>query len=569
MTNTQQLKTDVLVIGGGTAGTMAAIKAKQANPEAEVLILEKANIRRSGAIAMGMDGVNTAVIPGNSTPEQYVREITIANDGILNQKAVYQTGKLGYEVIQELDSWGVKFQKDTYGNYDLKQVHRVGKYVLPMPEGKDLKKILTRQVKRHKAKVTNRVMATRVMVKDGRAIGAVGFDVRNGDFVVIQAKAVILCTGACGRLGLPESGYLYGTYENPTNAGDGYSMAYHAGAELTNIECFQINPLIKDYNGPACAYVASPFGAYTANAEGHRFVSCDYWSGQMMLEIWKELNSGKGPIQLKMTHLDEDTISEIESILWSNERPSRERFHESRGENYRTHGVEMHISEIGLCSGHSASGVWVNEKGETTVPGLYAAGDMASVPHNYMIGAFVFGRLAGTNAIEYVRDVEHLEPDTDWLAAEKERIYKPMQNPDGIPHTQVEYKLRRIVNDYLQPPKNTYKMDIALNKFINYHDTLDLMGARDPHELMRCMEVYFIRDCAEMAARASLYRKESRWGLYHYRIDYPEKNNEEWFCHVNLKKEDDSMTLFKRPVEPYIVDVNLEKEVYDVKVASK
>lgn len=569
MTNTQHLKTDVLIVGGGTAGTMAAIKAKQANPEAEVLILEKANIRRSGAIAMGMDGVNTAVIPGNSTPEQYVREITIANDGILNQKAVYQTGKLGYEVIQELDSWGVKFQKDAYGNYDLKQVHRVGKYVLPMPEGKDLKKILTRQVKRHQAKVTNRVMATRVMVKDGRAIGAVGFDVRNGDFVVIQAKAVVLCTGACGRLGLPESGYLYGTYENPTNAGDGYSMAYHAGAELTNIECFQINPLIKDYNGPACAYVAGPFGAYTANAEGHRFVSCDYWSGQMMLEIWKELHSGKGPVQLKMTHLDEDTISEIESILWANERPSRERFHQNRGENYRTHGVEMHISEIGLCSGHSASGVWVNEKAETTVRGLYAAGDMASVPHNYMIGAFVFGRLAGTHAMEYVASLEHAEPDADWLEAEKERIYQPLQNPDGIPHTQVEYKLRRIVNDYLQPPKNTHKMEIGLNKFVNYHETLAMMGARDPHELMRCMEVHFIRDCAEMAAIASLYRKESRWGLYHYRLDYPEKNNEEWFCHVNLKKDESgNMSLFKRPVEPYIIDVNLEKEVYDVKVGA-
>ncbi|MHC5596746.1 MAG: fumarate reductase/succinate dehydrogenase flavoprotein subunit, partial [Nostoc sp.] len=326
--NTQWIKTDVLVIGGGTAGTMAGIKARQANPDADVLILEKANIRRSGAIAMGMDGVNTAVIPGHSTPEQYVREITLANDGIVNQKAVYQTGKLGYEVIQELESWGVKFQKDAQGNYDLKQVHRVGKYVLPMPEGKDLKTILTRQVKRHKVKVTNRVMATRVLVKEGRAIGAVGFDVRSGDYIVIQAKAVILCTGACGRLGLPASGYLYGTYENPTNAGDGYSMAYHAGAELSNIECFQVNPLIKDYNGPACAYVAGPFGAHTANAEGNRFISCDYWSGQMMLEIWKELNSGKGPVQLKMTHLDEDTIAEIESILWANERPSRERFHQ-------------------------------------------------------------------------------------------------------------------------------------------------------------------------------------------------------------------------------------------------
>ncbi|WP_156820112.1 fumarate reductase/succinate dehydrogenase flavoprotein subunit [Synechococcus sp. PCC 7336] len=567
MASTQTLTTDVLVVGGGTAGTMAAIKAKQANPAADVLILEKANIRRSGAIAMGMDGVNTAVIPGNSTPEQYVREITIANDGILNQEVVYQTGKLGYEVIQELDSWGVKFQKDAYGNYDLKQVHRVGKYVLPMPEGKDLKKILTREVKRHKARVTNRVMATRVMVREGRAIGVTGLDVRNGDFAIIQAKAVILSTGACGRLGLPQSGYLYGTYENPTNAGDGYAMAYHAGAELSNIECFQINPLIKDYNGPACAYVAGPFGAYTANAEGNRFVSCDYWSGQMMLEIWKELNSGRGPISLKLNHLDEDTISEIETILWANERPSRERFHEGRGENYRSHGVEMEISEIGLCSGHSASGVRVDAKAATTVPGLYAAGDMASVPHNYMIGAFVFGRIAGTNAIDYCRDLPHVEPDPDFIAAEMERVYRPLNQPDGIPHTQVEYKLRRFVNDYLQPPKNTHKMEIALDKFVNYHSTLDLMGARDPHELMRCMEVHAIRDCAEMAARASLFRKESRWGLYHYRVDYPEKNNEEWFCHTHLKKDESGrMAIAKAPIEPYVVDVDLERETYDVAI---
>jgi succinate dehydrogenase/fumarate reductase flavoprotein subunit len=565
--NTQWMKTDVLVIGGGTAGTMAGIKAKQANPDGDVLILEKANIRRSGAIAMGMDGVNTAVIPGNSTPEQYVREITISNDGIVDQKAIYQTGKLGFEVIQELESWGVKFQKDAQGEYDLKQVHRVGKYVLPMPEGKDLKQILTRQVKRHKVNVSNRVMATRVLVKDGRAIGAVGFDVRNGDYVIIQAKAVILSTGACGRLGLPASGYLYGTYENPTNAGDGYSMAYHAGAELRNIECYQINPLMKDYNGPACAYVASPFGAYTANAEGNRFISCDYWSGQMMLEVWKELNSGNGPVQLKMTHLDETTIAEIERILWANERPSRGRFHQGRDEDYRTQGVEMNISEIGLCSGHSASGVWVNERAETTVAGLYAAGDMASVPHNYMIGAFVFGRIAGQQAVGYVQDLEHVDPDPEFLETEKQRIYAPLANPNGIPHTQVEYKLRRLVNDYLQPPKVNHKMEIALKKFTNYYESLEMMGAQDPHELMRCMEVHFIRDCAEMAARASLYRRESRWGLYHYSIDYPEKNDEEWFCHVNLKKDESGqMTLFKSPIEPYIVDVDLKTEVYDVAV---
>ena len=563
------IEVDFLVVGGGTAGCMAAVKAKEKSPESSVMVLEKANIRRSGAIAMGMDGVNTAVIPGNSTPEQYVREITIANDGILDQKAVKTTGDLGYSVIQELEKWGVKFQKDNEGKYDLKQVHRVGKYVLPMPEGKDLKKILSRQVRRNKVKVVNRVMATKVIVDDNRAIGIIGLDVRNSDLYIIKAKAILLCTGACGRLGLPASGYLYGTYENPTNAGDGYSMAYQAGAKLSNIECFQINPLIKDYNGPACAYVASPFGAYTANASGNRFISCDYWSGQMMLEVWKELNSGAGPVHLKMYHLDEATISEIENILFDNERPSRERFHRGRNENYRQNGVEMNISEIGLCSGHSASGVQVDENMCTSIKGLYAAGDMANVPHNYMIGAFVSGRVAAEHAIDYIKDINHIKVSEDLIEEEKERIMAPLNKPNGIPHTQVEYKLRRFVNDYLQPPKSPENMNIGLNKFVDYHNVLDEMGARDSHELMRCMEVHFIRDCAEMAAKASLFRTESRWGLYHYRLDFPNRNDDEWLCNtiIQKSKHDNTMTIAKQALKPYIYDVNLNAEKYDVAVS--
>ena len=228
---------------------------------------------------------------------------------------------------------------------------------------------------------------------------------------MLRAKAVILCLGAAGRLGLPTSGYLFGTYENAANSGDGYAMAYHAGAGLANLECYQINPLIKDYNGPSCAYVAGPFGGYTANNEGRRFIECDYWSGQMMQEFYNELQSGKGPVFLKLNHLAPETISEIERVLHNVERPTRGRFHPQRGTDYREAMIEMHVSEIGFCSGHSASGVYVDEFARTTVPGLYAAGDMASVPHNYMLGAFTNGAFAGEDAVKFAAEVDFADYD--------------------------------------------------------------------------------------------------------------------------------------------------------------
>ena len=557
---TLEFEYDVVVVGGGTAGPMAAIKAKQRDPGLRVLLLDKAAVRRSGAISMGMDGLNNAIIPGHATPEQYVREITIANDGIVNQKTLMAYATNSFAMIEELDRWGVRFEKDETGDYAVKKVHHLGTYVLPMPNGHDIKKVLYRQLKRARIDITNRVVATRLLLSDGggerRVAGVMGFDCRTGDFHVIRAKSVVLSCGAAGRLGLPASGYLFGTYENPTNAGDGYSMAYHAGAELSGIECFQINPLIKDYNGPACAYVTGPFGGYTTNATGQRFIECDYWSGQMMWEFYQELQGGKGPVFLKLDHLAPETISAIEQILHTNERPSRGRFHAGRGTDYRARMVEMHISEIGLCSGHSASGVWVDEHARTTVAGLHSAGDMACVPHNYMLGAFVYGRIAGESSAEFATANGAAQINPDDIAAERNRVWAPLQREAGLPPNQVEYKLRRMVNDYLQPPKVTRKMELGLDRFEQIRDDLEQLHAREPHELMRALEVHAIRDCAEMAARASLFRTESRWGLYHARTDYPQSNDADWFCHVQLRQnERGQMECFKREVEPYIVPV--------------
>lgn len=569
----QERELDILVVGGGTAGPMAAIRAKESNPKLSVMLIEKANVKRSGAICMGMDGLNNAVIPGHSTPEQYVREITIANDGIVNQKAILAYANNSFPMIQRLDRWGIKFEKDETGEFAVKKVHHLGNYVLPMPEGHNVKKILYRQLKKNRVDITNRYKVTRILVgANNRVAGVMAVDTRTAEVTVIKAKAVILCTGAAGRLGLPSSGYLFGTYENPTNAGDGYAMAFHAGAELSGIECFQINPLIKDYNGPACAYVTGPLGGFTANANGERFIECDYWSGQMMLEFFKELQGGNGPVFLKVNHLAEETIATIENILHTNERPSRGRFHENRGTNYRHDMIEMHISEIGLCSGHSASGIWVNERAETTIPGLYAAGDVACVPHNYMLGAFVYGEIAGVEAANYCQNVLFENYDTDYTESEAQRILAPLGRPDGVTPYQAEYKIRRLVNDYLQPPKVTSKMEIGLRRFSEIREDLKTLSADDPHALLRAMEVYDILDCAEMAAAASLYRTESRWGLYHYRVDHPEKDDNNWFCHVQLFKGPNGEKACKtRPVEPYIYEPKEnEKEAYDrLRILSK
>ena len=414
----------MLVVGGGTAGTMAAITA--AEHGADVLLLEKAHVRHSGALAMGMDGVNNAVIPGKATPEDYVAEITRANDGIVNQRTSTRPRPGASTWCSGWRRYGVKFEKDEHGEYAVRRVHRSGSYVLPMPEGKDVKKVLYRVLRRReireRIRIENRVMPVRVLTV-GRPGGRArpGFDTRTGRFVTVRAGAVILATGACGRLGLPASGYLYGTYENPTNAGDGYAMAYHAGAELSGIECFQINPLIKDYNGPACAYVANPFGGYQVNAQGERFVDSDYWSGQMMAEVASgDRLRPRARSTSSSATCPRRRSRALENILHTTERPTRGTFHAGRGHDYRTHDVEMHISEIGLCGGHSASGVWVDEHGATTVPGLYAAGDLACVPHNYMIGAFVFGDLAGAHAAAHHRRADgaarrtRSPPRTSW-----------------------------------------------------------------------------------------------------------------------------------------------------------
>jgi succinate dehydrogenase/fumarate reductase flavoprotein subunit len=200
---------------------------------------------------------------------------------------------------------------------------------------------------------------------------------------------------------------------------------------------------------------------------------------------------------------------------------------------------------------------------------------MACVPHNYLLGAMTYGEICAENALAYAAAAPPPATGADLdaqAASERARVLAPLARPRGVPHHQFEYKVRRMVNDYLQPPKTANRMELGLQAFVRAQQELEEVGAAGPHELMRVVEAGFIRDCAEMAARASLFRTESRWGLYHYRLDYPELDDDRWFVHVNLRKgAGGQMEAFTRPVAPYVVPLAAaeRRSYYDIRVPAR
>lgn len=544
------ISADVSIIGGGSAGTMAAIKAKSKNPEAKVLILDKGPLETSGAIGRGMDALNIVAVPGYGTPENVVEALTKVTEGILDQECAYVLGEKSLQVIKDLEEYterapGDLFPLDENGNYKASFLHPTEHPLYLAMDGEDIKRALAKRVRDLGVQVLDFTPAVRLLTTDGRVSALIAFNIRTGDFYVVNTPTVILTAGAVGKFGLPRDGYLSGLYEFPGNTGEGYAMAYHAGANLVNLECFQTNLLMKDYNGPACGYVVIPRGGYGVNALGEKYWTHGYWSGDMFLAVWREFQEGRGPVYLKMDHLPEETIQGLEKILWGTERTSRGLFHIQRGENYRRwDSVEQGMEEITLCSGHSMSGIQVNKHTETTVPGLYAAGDCAAVPHQYLTGAFVFGSIAGEQAAEFAKTytAPPVDIDVEQLIA---AIVRPLELADGIPVEQVEYKIRSKISQYLTPPKS----DPLMTKLLWWierirQEDLPRIKVNDYHDLIKVTEVQSIIDCAEMAARASLYRTESRWGLGHYRLAYPQRDpdwDNKWVV-LNKDKSSGKMT---------------------------
>jgi len=458
-----------------------------------------------------------------------------AAQGILDPAVVRAVGEESFAVLKNLESWGVEFPHDERGQYrTFKQwsARDTGAAVTSISMAGDLKAILDREVERRGVRRIEHAPVTSVFTAQGRVAGLSALDIRKGEFLSIPARTVIMAAGSGARFGLPETGVLHAVFDCPACAGDSYSLGYRAGAHLINMECVKHKITVRFFNGPGLAPLS--LGGRLVNAFGRPFLEKP--SGEsfeltnfmdLFSAILREYQEGRGPVYVDTQHLSPGMVEELERCFFTTERPTFKKFFEGKGIKIGRDPIEINLSEPVLCGGHGINGLKVNARAETNVPGLYAAGDGAANGTSLM-GAFVLGRVAGREAVKFAGKGEHLTPDWNEAEEEKDRVFAPLRRAEGIPPALLERKLRQTVNQYVDSPKSEPKLRTAQERLARLREEVALLKAADLHEAMKAVEVQAILDCAEMVVAASLERKESRWGIYHHRVDFPRRNDEEW-----------------------------------------
>lgn len=544
---------DFLIIGGGSAGCMAAIRALEINPQLKVAIFEKSDLKYGGSIARGMDALNIVAIPGLSSPELYVEAITLGTAGICDVGPSYVMAARSFELMQKLESWGVLFPRKPDGSYTTLKYHVKGEFQVCMQEP-ELKTMIAKKAQDLGAKVFNRTMALSLLKDGERIAGAVGMNVRTGSPIVCRAKTVLLSNGGTARFTLSNTGQLYSVFDFPGNTGDGYALGMHAGASLTGIEYCQVPLVLKDAQLPLLA-ISLTRGGLVKDVDGNVLKEKELSGFKAMGEAHY---GGRGPVQIQHSHLSEEKIQEIESILFSTERPIWERFLKNRGLDFRKDDMEMWPTDCQLCGGHGLAGLRVNEKTETCVPGLYAAGDAASVPKQHLSGAFVFGEVAAEQAVAYSSEHELPALDRETIEAVMAERDRRCALKGDLELDEIERKTRRLCGDYLISPKNETKFS-SWRKWSPRlrEDTLRNANVRNAHDLAHTYELENILFTADMSALAGSTRKESRWGRQHLRTDYPERNDADWLCHVILREDADG----KLSAEKARIQTQFDEEV--------
>ena len=543
----ENLQTDVLIIGGGTAGCYAALTISE-HSDAKVLICEKAHIKRSGCLAAGVNALNAYIVEGR-TPQDYVDYARKDADGIVRGDLLLTMSERLNSVTERLEKLGLVILKDKDGKYVTR-----GNRNLKI-NGENIKPILADAVNElDNVTVLNRVNITDYAVEDNHINGAFGIGIENDTFYVIKAKAVIIATGGAAGLYKPNNpGFSrHKMWYPPFNTGAGFAMGINAGAEMTTFEMRFIALRCKDTIAPT-GTLAQGVGAKQINSLGEVYeTKYGITTSQRVYGPVNENLNGRGPCYLQTEGITEE---QDESLLkaYLNMAPSQTIKWIESGKNPSQQNVEIEGTEPYIVGGHTASGYWVDTNRKTTIYGLYAAGDVAGgCPQKYVTGALAEGEIAALSVVEYIKDKNVATIDDKVVNNHIDEVENFLKDKHcKFTTEQLEEAMQTVMDSYAGGIKTNYRfnekqLEIADYKIKQLMELSKDLYAEDFQELMY---IYELRErltvCRSVIAHLKA-RKETRWHSFAENLDYPEKDNEHWNKYVNSILEDGEIKIITR-----------------------
>ena len=543
----ENLQTDVLIIGGGTAGCYAALTISE-HSDAKMLICEKAHIKRSGCLAAGVNALNAYIVEGR-TPQDYVDYARKDADGIVRGDLLLTMSERLNSVTERLEKLGLVILKDKDGKYVTR-----GNRNLKI-NGENIKPILADAVNElDNVTILNRVNITDYAVENNHINGAFGIGIENDTFYVIKAKAVIIATGGAAGLYKPNNpGFSrHKMWYPPFNTGAGFAMGINAGAEMTTFEMRFIALRCKDTIAPT-GTLAQGVGAKQINSLGEVYeTKYGITTSQRVYGTVNENLNGRGPCYLQTEGITEE---QDESLLkaYLNMAPSQTIKWIESGKNPSQQNVEIEGTEPYIVGGHTASGYWVDTNRKTTIDGLYAAGDVAGgCPQKYVTGALAEGEIAALSVVEYIKDKNVATIDDKVVNNHIDEVENFLKDKHcKFTTEQLEEAMQTVMDSYAGGIKTNYRFNEKQLEIADYKikQLIELSKDLYAEDFQELMYIYELRErltvCRSVIAHLKA-RKETRWHSYAENLDYPEKDNEHWNKYVNSILEDGEIKIITR-----------------------
>ena len=550
--NKKMLHTDILIIGGGTAGCYAALTIREQS-DYSIVIAEKANIKRSGCLAAGVNAINAYIVDGRK-PEDYVEYAKKDADGIVREDLLMTMSEGLNRVTHKMENLGLVILKDENGNY----VARGNRNI--KINGENMKPLLAKAVEKlEDVIILNRINITDYIVEENEIKGAFGFSIEEGTAYEIRAKKVLCATGGAAGLYRPNNpGFSrHKMWYPPFNTGAGYAMGIRAGAEMTTFEMRFIALRCKDTIAPT-GTIAQGVGAKQVNAKGEVYEDkYGLTTSERVYGTVMENLEGRGPCYLRTEGI---TAEQDESLkkAYLNMAPSQTLKWLESGKNPSEQNVEIEGTEPYIVGGHTASGYWVDTDRETTIHGLFAAGDVAGgCPQKYVTGAMVEGEIAAEKMVSQLNEERDKEKASDENAEKKTldakitEYNRYLSNEGSMYETEaLEEAMQKVMDEYAGGISTHYQFNekqlaLAKEKIEKIEKLAENVNAGDMHELMYVYELKERLTVCKSVIAHLFARKETRWHSFDENLDYPKKSGD-WLKYVNSKMEDGKITVFTR-----------------------